>query len=158
MLDSLNSEIVKNTSEPDSTPETKETVEPDDDLDQNSNISPEVPEKFIYSPSSLYVFFNSGNFNQLVLPESLRRLSRGEPGQLMINLKAYQLAKNEFPIFEGAGIDRKEVARWTASTSGSAAAVAGCLCPSSTSARARATGAEQVSRSCKLISQGNATA
>ena len=35
-LDSLNSEIVKNTSEPDSTPETKETVEPDNNLDQNS--------------------------------------------------------------------------------------------------------------------------
>ena len=101
-LDSLNSEVVKNTSEPNPKPEIKEIVEPDDDLDQNSNLSPEVPEKIIYSPSSLYVFFNSGNFSQLVLPESLRRLSRGEPGQLMINLKAYQLAKEQFPIFEGA--------------------------------------------------------
>ena len=96
-MDSLQSETAKNNTEKEITPKPDESS-PQDDSELASNANEGEPEKIKYSPVSLYIFLNTGNFEQLVLPESLRRLSEGDQGQLMVKLKAYGLSNNDFPL------------------------------------------------------------
>ena len=95
-LDSLRGETAKNNAEEEKVSKPEE-ISKKDDSDLATNTSKNEPERIKYSPVSLYVFLNPGNFEQLVLPESLRRLSEGAQGQLMVNLKAYGLLNNDFP-------------------------------------------------------------
>ena len=65
---------------------------------EDPKISPtKVPEKKQYEPGSIYIYLNTGEINELILPESLRRLSEGEEGKLMVNLRRSQLAPLDFP-------------------------------------------------------------
>ncbi|MDC0048625.1 hypothetical protein OAL09_04715 [Verrucomicrobia bacterium] len=57
----------------------------------------EVPEKKQYEPGAIYIYLNTGNINELILPESLRRLSEGGEGKLMVNLRRSKLAPLDFP-------------------------------------------------------------
>ena len=56
-----------------------------------------VPEKKQYEPGSIYIYLNTGEINELILPESLRRLSEGEEGELTVNLRRSKLAPLDFP-------------------------------------------------------------
>ena len=105
-LESINSEVVKNTNETETKPETKNTASTNNNVDNNQNNIPEVSKKIIYSPSSLYLILNSGNLNEIILPESLRRLTEDESGKLMINVKGYQLPVSGFPIFNASDSER----------------------------------------------------
>ena len=105
-LESINSEVVKNANETETKPETKNTASTNNKVDNNQNNIPEVSKKIIYSPSSLYLILNSGNLNEIILPESLRRLTEDESGKLMINVKGYQLPVSGFPIFNASDSER----------------------------------------------------
>ncbi|MEC9036688.1 MAG: hypothetical protein VX588_07690 [Verrucomicrobiota bacterium] len=62
-----------------------------------------VPEENKYEPGSIYLYLNTGKINELILPESLRRLSDGEEGKLMVNVSRSRLASVDFPPMPKTG-------------------------------------------------------
>jgi hypothetical protein len=80
----------------------KETVQTADNESKNKPDGPtiplaKVPEKKQYEPGSIYIYLNTGDINELILPESLRRLSEGEEGELVVNLRRSILSPLDFP-------------------------------------------------------------
>ncbi|HIL54974.1 MAG TPA: hypothetical protein EYG40_08050, partial [Verrucomicrobia bacterium] len=71
--------------------------EPKSKPDDPKTSPTKVPEEKQYEPGSIYIYLNTGEINELILPESLRRLSEGEEGELMVNLRLSKLAPLDFP-------------------------------------------------------------
>ena len=80
----------------------KENIGNEDKIIKNESDDPKlpipvVPEENKYEPGSIYVYLNTGKINEIILPESLRRLSDGEEGKLMVNVRRSRLAPSDFP-------------------------------------------------------------
>ena len=79
---------------------------PKNEPDDSKSSLTKVPEKIQYEPGSIYIYLNNGEINELILPESLRRISEGEEGKLMVNLRRSKLEQLDFPPQPKVGTQR----------------------------------------------------